>query len=291
VRETRTGSSTPGGDDPGVLHLVQDDRGAGGGAFAFGDRGVAGGGLQQAGQKRGLPNRQVLGALVEIALRRRLDAIGAGAEIDAVQIEGEDLLLGELHLQPDGQHQLLHLAAHVLVGGQEQVLGQLLGQGRAALNDPPGAHVRHHGPAHADRIEAGVIVEAAILDGDEGGRHIVRQGGQISWRGLLRTARGDQDAVAVQIGDRRLAIDIIEGRGVRQAARKDREEDDEEDQPPHREHGAPVEQPLQSRARRFGRAACIPVSVTRTGHRHPQKSRPLQAGVKLYQNAVQVNGA
>jgi hypothetical protein len=84
--------------------------------FALGHRRIARRGLEQAGQKRGLADRQLFGALVEIALRGGLDAIGAGAEIDPVQIEGEDLVLGEFHLQPDGQHQLLDLALHVLVG-------------------------------------------------------------------------------------------------------------------------------------------------------------------------------
>jgi len=130
-------------------------------------------------------------------LRRRLDPIGAGAEIDPVQIEGQDLLLGEFHLQPDRQHQFLHLAAQVLVRRQEQVLGQLLGQGGAALDHPAGAHIGGHGPHHADGVEAGVVIEAPVLDGDEGGRHIVGQRVQIGRRRHLGAARRDQGAVAV----------------------------------------------------------------------------------------------
>ena len=49
------------------------------------------GDLHQAGQHRGLGERHLARRLAEIALRRRLDAIGAGAEIDAVEIELEDL--------------------------------------------------------------------------------------------------------------------------------------------------------------------------------------------------------
>ncbi|MNX90011.1 hypothetical protein D3C86_1220420 [compost metagenome] len=86
------------GDDAGLDHFIEDDGGAGGGALALGHRRIARRGLQQAGQQGGFAHRQLVRALVEIALRGRLDAIGAGAEIDPVQIEGEDFLLGELHL-------------------------------------------------------------------------------------------------------------------------------------------------------------------------------------------------
>ena len=47
--------------------------------------------LDEAGQHRGFGERHLARRLAEIALRRRFDAIGAGAEIDAVEIELEDL--------------------------------------------------------------------------------------------------------------------------------------------------------------------------------------------------------
>ena len=71
--------------------------------------------------------------LAEIAARGRLDAIGARAEIDPVEIHFEDLVLGVLVLQPERQQHFLHLALQRAVRLQEQVLGQLLGQRRAAL--------------------------------------------------------------------------------------------------------------------------------------------------------------
>ncbi len=96
----------------------------------------------------------------------------------------------------------------------------------------PGAHVGDHGAGHADRVEAGVVVEAAVLDGDEGGRHVVRQGVEVDRRRVLGAAHGDQGAGAVQIGDRGLALDVVELGGVGQAAREHREEGDQEDHAP-----------------------------------------------------------
>ncbi len=84
-------------------------------------------------------DRHVLRRLAEIALRRGLDAIGAGAEIDAVEIELEDLVLGIFALQPEREFDFLQLARKRALLGQEQVLRELLGQRRAALRDARGA--------------------------------------------------------------------------------------------------------------------------------------------------------
>src|SRR3569833_2900364 len=84
------------------------------------------------------------GGLVEVALGGRFDAVGAFAEIDPVEIEGEDFLLGKLGLQPHRLNQLLHLAPDVLVGAEEQVPRFLLGDGRGAL----GVTVRAQGDQH-----------------------------------------------------------------------------------------------------------------------------------------------
>ena len=74
-----------------------------------------------------------VGAMAEEAARRGVDAVGAAAEIDPVEIELEDLVLGELRLQRQRQDRLADLAAEGAVVGQEDVAGELLGDGRAAL--------------------------------------------------------------------------------------------------------------------------------------------------------------
>ena len=73
------------------------------------------------------------------------------------------------------QHQLLEFPRQRAVLGQEQVLGKLLGDGRATLRDAAMHQVGDRGAGDAQRIDAVVRIEAAILDGDEGLRHVARQ--------------------------------------------------------------------------------------------------------------------
>ena len=89
--------------------------------------------------------RHVPGRLAEVAPRRRVDAIGAGAEIDAVEVELEDLVLGKAELQPEREDHLLHLALEGALRREEQVLGELLGQRRAALHHAAGGEVDDRG--------------------------------------------------------------------------------------------------------------------------------------------------
>ena len=75
------------------------------------------------------PERKLARAVAEEAARGGVDAIGAAAEIDAVEVELEDLVLGEFPLQRQCQHAFLDLAAKGPAVGEEDVPGQLLGNG------------------------------------------------------------------------------------------------------------------------------------------------------------------
>ena len=55
----------------------------------------AAGRLNDAGDDRRFLEREVLGGLVEVEMRRRLDAVRAVAKIDLIRVEREDLGLGE----------------------------------------------------------------------------------------------------------------------------------------------------------------------------------------------------
>jgi hypothetical protein len=52
------------------------------------------------------------------------NAIGAGAEIDPVEVKFENLVLGVFALQPDREFRFLQLALDGALLGQEQVLGE-----------------------------------------------------------------------------------------------------------------------------------------------------------------------
>jgi hypothetical protein len=237
-----------GGDGLGLDHLVQHHRGPAFGPGGVVERAVVRRALHHAGQEGRLTDGEVLGGFVEVAMGGGLDAVGAGAEIDPVQIEREDLLLGELGLEPHRQDQLLHLAADVLIVAEEEVARQLLGDGRGALGVAALAQVDEHHADHADRVEAEVVVEAPVLDGDEGRRHIGRQFVDLDRRGELAAAHGDDDARTVEVVDRGVALDLVELGRVRQAVGEHRQEGRGEDHPPDARHRAPVEDGLKGRA-------------------------------------------
>ena len=91
--------------------------------------------------------------LAEEFLRRRLDAEHAGAEIDAVQVQSEDLVLAVAPLQIQRQHGLLHFAVEGAARAEEQVLGQLLGDGGTALHDMAAHHVLQRRARQSDGID------------------------------------------------------------------------------------------------------------------------------------------
>ena len=75
-------------------------------------------------------------------LGHRLDAVDAGAEIDAIQVELEDLVLGELRFEEQRDAGLLDLAAVGPDVRQEQRSRELLRQRAAAFEASPGLESR-----------------------------------------------------------------------------------------------------------------------------------------------------
>ena len=171
-----------------------------GGGRVVGGR-QAGGRARQGGEDGGLGKGQLLRRLAEIGLGRGGQAIGALAEIDAVQIELQHLVLGQDVLELGGERDLLHLAAQGLVGRQEEVAGQLLADGRAALDRMAGLQVDRQGAQGAARVHGAVLVEPPVLDGQEGERHMLGQFAQPRWRAMARAAAADHLAVGADEGD------------------------------------------------------------------------------------------
>ena len=120
-------------DDAGDLHLVDDvvaplDR-----ALALAERIELARRLRQRREIGRLRHGQFVHRLVEIDQRGRGNAVGAKAEIDLVEIELEDLLLGIGALDLEREQRFLDLALERDLVGQKEVLGDLLGDGRGAL--------------------------------------------------------------------------------------------------------------------------------------------------------------
>ena len=96
-------------------------------------------------------------------MRRAINAERAAAHIGAVEIEFQDLILGEAGLQPDREEGLVDLALDGALVAQEQVLGELLGDRGAALADAARLRVGDEGTRCAGDVDAEMLVEAAVF--------------------------------------------------------------------------------------------------------------------------------
>ena len=120
--------------------------------------------------------------LAEVGLGGDLDAVGTGSEVGDVQVPVEDLLLGLLLLHGDRKPCLAQLALRTAFGGR-QLLGLGLGvveqdhlhvllrDGRSALLDLARALVGEERAGGTADIDAVVLVEARVLDRDDGLLH------------------------------------------------------------------------------------------------------------------------
>ena len=113
-------------------------------------------------------------------------------------------------LEQEGEEHLLDLARDRALRGQEQVLGELLGEGRAALHHLVGTRVLEQGARSADEIHAEVLEEAAVLGGE---RRLDEMIGDLLQRHRVivqDAALADLGPVAVQELDRVLAgVDLV----------------------------------------------------------------------------------
>jgi hypothetical protein len=96
---------------------------------------------KHAGENRRLRQRQVTRLDIEIARGGGFDPVSARAEIDAVQVHLQDLVLGVFGLQPEREDDLLHLALDGALRRQEHVFRKLLRQRRAAFDHPAGEKI------------------------------------------------------------------------------------------------------------------------------------------------------
>src|SRR5690606_10282175 len=164
--------------------------------------------------------------LAEVLAGRGLDAVGVAAEVDGVQVELEDLVLGVLVLQLQRDEQLLELPAHrpvVRVG--VVVLRQLL-RDRGPAARPPGQVVPHRAGRALDR-EAGVAVEAAVLRRQHRVADVRRDLVELDALPLLADP-ADLGAVGV-VEDRRLVLDARHGRLRRRRGVRVRDPDQRRD--------------------------------------------------------------
>ncbi len=93
-------------------------------------------------QQRRFTERDLARRLAEVGLRRRLHAEGRVAQVDGIEVAGEDLILRHRPLHLGGEDGLLGLAEERPLALLEvEVVDELLGDGGAALDDASGGEV------------------------------------------------------------------------------------------------------------------------------------------------------
>ena len=134
--------------------------------------------LRQRRQARRFRHVNTASRLAEIASRGSLDAVGAVAEVDLVQVELEDLALGELLFERLGDANLANLPRDPLDAANlpvdllgEEVAGELHGDGREALAQAVEEHDVLERAEEADPVHAVMLIEPLVLDRQEGGGH------------------------------------------------------------------------------------------------------------------------
>src|SRR5579859_5086048 len=116
----------------------------------------------------------MIGAMAEEVAAGGVDTVAASTEIDFVEVQLEDLLLREFALDREAQDPFAELAAEGLLAGEEDIAGKLLGDRRAALRPVTGLCAHADRAEDADRIDAGMLVEAPVLDRDHRVFHHLR---------------------------------------------------------------------------------------------------------------------
>ena len=174
--------------------------------------------LGQAGEQGALLELESTGGFSEIASCRQLDAPGASAEINRIEIELEDFILAERALEARRHDHLADLALIGEVLAHQEVLHDLLGDGRAALRTPAPAEVADEGADQAALVHALVLIEALVLGRDEGVAHVLRD---IRERDpdaplVLLEHLGEAPALAVEHDAGARKLEALELAGIRQ---------------------------------------------------------------------------
>ena len=79
-----------------------------------------------------------------------------------------DFVLVQLSLYPVGHYDLADLSRYLLFRREEEAPGHLLGDGRAALDDPAGLYVLVEGARNRDVADPLVLVEAGVFGSQKG---------------------------------------------------------------------------------------------------------------------------
>ncbi len=232
--------------------------------FRVRERGGAPGAADDARERGAFAEGQRPGVFPEVDLRGALQAVGSRAEVDAVEVELQDLLLGKAFLDLPRQERLDDLPVERPFREVKRVAGKLLGDRARPLAHLAAAQVHERGTGDARVVQPGVRPEPGIL---------ARQQGvdKIFWH----TAQRNEEAVFPLDVRERDAVRVVNNRALgdephfaqvklRQPPRVLQAEDREEKQRGS-PHGDPQNRHRPEKPKRHGggnpRGGCSPFSL------------------------------
>ena len=166
------------GDGAGFHHRVEDQVAALDGAVRMAVGREVIGPLDHAGQQRAFGEIELAHVLAEVGLRGFAESVDREAaalpEVDLVGVHLEDLLLAEAVFELEGDDDLDDLALDALFGSEEEAARQLHGERGAALLLLPGGQVAHDRFGQAEVIDAVVLEEAAVFNGQHRVHQVLR---------------------------------------------------------------------------------------------------------------------
>ena len=178
--------------------------------------------LRQRCKIGGFRHRQLMHRLVEIQKRGRRNAISREAEIDFVQIELENLVLGVGALDLHREQRFRDLAGERHLVREQEVLRHLLGDRRGALGTAAGAVILHEQDArahHALKIEPAMLVEVLVLGRQERVNDPLRHCLDRQIQATLARIFGDQRPVGRMHPRHHRRLVILQLRVIRQVLR------------------------------------------------------------------------
>ena len=186
-----------------------------------------------------------------------VDAIGAAAEIDLVEVKLEDLLLGKLGFERHRQDRLARLAVERAVVVEKDVPGELLRDGGGRRYPPVSGGGDIDRTHQSDRIDPEMRIEAPVLRRDQRLLHHRRDLIRAEPLSIAGAELDDLAAVARTHHDGLTDLGRLQLVEAGQRPRREGHREAEEQNAEQGKSAAPQQQALQPAALGFALARCL----------------------------------
>ena len=137
--------------------------------------------------------------------------VGALAQVNLVDIKLQNFVFAQAVFNFVGQQHFIQFAGPGFVSGQEEIAGDLHGNGAGALCAPARGDVGHQGPCNAHEVDAAVLVEPIVLGRQNGLLHHQGHLGNVDWAAPFFAKFTDEYAIGSQHAQRHFGSVISQG--------------------------------------------------------------------------------